>query len=231
MATESAWLTAVWIPYPCVKNPSGSGSRTVRGAFKREKLALSEGIVAGPPQIVASEPRVKAGSLPALIVLGKESSRALRYRNPQLTEGNLLVVVGSVLAVVGLADLALHWFPMQLEIEGWWLGTLSQSLANLPTSMIGLVLIAYGLLRRGTPAIVMRGVAAGFAALSVFLVAIGLLYIVAGRFGMTAASGGATRPTKAILMNSIEIVVYPIGLLGMAAILWYGVTSNSRRST
>jgi hypothetical protein len=195
------------------------------GAFRRGKLGLSEGIVAEQPEIVAPEPRVARGSLPTLIVYGNGSRGALYYRNPKVTEGNLLVAVGSVMAVVGLANLAVQLFPAQLDVGGWWF-TLSRSLTTLPTTMIALVLIAYGLLRRGTPAVVMRVVAAGLAIISAFLVTIGLVYIVGARSMASGATRDAMGSTKTIVMNSIEIVAYPIGLLGMAAILWYGVTAR-----
>ena len=197
---------------------------------KNRKLELSEGIVAGHPQVVASKPRgktVNPGTPPTLIVDANAPGKILRYRNSEWTAGSLLVAIGGALAVVGMTDLALLWFPMQLGVAGWEFATVSRTFTNAPMTMVGLVLVAYGLVRKGAPPAMIRTIAVGFAVLSFVLVAIGMLYAMAAPAVLFQSSGeAATTLKRAIIKNGVEIVVYPVVLLGIAAILWNAVSKE-----
>ena len=153
----------------------------------------------------------------------------LVYHDPDKTAGSLFVAIGSALAVVGLVDLALLWFPMQLGTAGWEFAAVSRTFTSAPMTMVGLVLIAFGLVRRGTRPTMIRKVAMGFVALSFVLVAMGMLFGLAAPAVLSQASGepAATAALKrAMVKNGIEIVVYPTVLLVIATILWNAVRED-----
>jgi len=147
---------------------------------------------------------------------------------PDVTAGNLFVAIGSGLAVVGLVDIGLLWFPMQGGSPGWEFAAVSRTFTNAPMTLVGLVLIAFGLVRRGTRPEVIRGAAVAFAALAFILVAIGMLFAMAAPAVLfQTTTGVATEALKrAIVKNGVEIVVYPTVLVGIAVILWRGVAEE-----
>lgn len=169
----------------------------------------------------------KMGRAP-ITVVDAGPSRKFIYRDPRVTEGSLFVAIGSGLAVVGLVDLALLWFPMQMGTAAWEFATISRTFTNAPMTMVGLVLIAVGLLRRGIRPIVIRRAAFVFAALSFVLVAMGMLFGLAVPAVLSQASGDAASEAlkRVILKNGIEIVVYPTVLLLIAVILWHAVRED-----
>ena len=155
-------------------------------------------------------------------------SRTLVYRDPEATTASLFVAIGSALAVVGLVDLAMVWFPLQLGTVGWEFAAVSRTFTNAPMTMMGLVLVAFGLVRRGTRPAMMRGAAVVFAALSCILIAMGILFALSAPAVLFQASGEVASGVlkRAILKNGVEIVVYPTVLLVIAAILWHGVRED-----
>ena len=128
------------------------------------------------------------------------------------------------MAVVGMSDLALLWFPMQFGSVGWEFATISRTFTNAPMTMVGLIMVAYGLVRRGASPVMVRGMAIGFVVLSMVLVGMGVLYasVAPAVLGQNSEEA-APQLARAIIKNGVEIVVYPLGLLGIAAILWHGV--------
>lgn len=154
-----------------------------------------------------------------------ERSSVLEYRDPQATEGNLFLALGVALTVVGAVDLGLLWVPLQLGTAGWEFAAVSRTFSNAPMTRFGLVLIAFGLVRRGTGPKMIRRVSVVFAVLSFVLVAMGLLFALAAPAVLAqAAEGAATGALKrAMLKNGVEIVVYPAVLLVISAILWQAV--------
>jgi hypothetical protein len=157
-------------------------------------------------------------------------SSVLVYRDPRATEGQLFVVVGLALALVGFVDLLLLWFPTQLGTAGWEFATASRTFTNVPMTMVGLVLVAVGLVRRGTRPVIVRRLAVIFAALSFVLMAIGLLFALSAFAVLSQASGdtAADALQRAIVKNGVEIVAYPITFLAMATILWRAVREDKR---
>jgi uncharacterized membrane protein YidH (DUF202 family) len=164
-------------------------------------------------------------------IVDVETSVVLEYKDPKATEGSLFVTIGAALALVGLVDLGLLWFPMQLGTAGWEFAAVSRTFTNAPMTMMGLVLVAVGLVRRGTGAVMMRRVAMLFALLSFVLVAMGMLFGLAAPAVLSQASGEAAVSAlkRAMLKNGVEIVVYPITLLVLAAVLWNAVREEKDR--
>jgi hypothetical protein len=158
-------------------------------------------------------------------IMDTEQSPTLQYRDPSVTEGNLFLALGTALAVVGAFDLALLWIPMQVGSAGWEFAAVSRTFTNVPMTMVGLVMMAFGLVRRGTRPTMIRRVAVVFAVLSFVLVAMGLLFALAAPAVLSQASEGAAASAlkRAIFKNGVEIVVYPAVLLVVAAILWQSV--------
>ena len=106
---------------------------------------------------------VRTSSRAGVLTDTERSRKTLRYRNPEVTAGSLFVAIGSGLAVVGLVDLAMLWYPMQLGSAGWEFAAVSRTFTNAPMTMVGLVLVAFGLIRRGTHPAMIRGAAVVFA--------------------------------------------------------------------
>ena len=177
---------------------------------------------------LASIGRSSGAGRARVIVAPEQSRKILRYRNPEVTAGNLFVAIGSGLAVVGLVDLAMLWYPMQLGSVGWEFAAVSRTFTNSPMTMVGLVLVAFGLIRRGTHPAMIRGAAVVFAVLSLILVAMGMLFAMSAPAVLFQTSGEAATEAlkRAILKNGVEIVVYPAVLIGIAAILWHGVKTE-----
>lgn len=164
------------------------------------------------------------GSAP-VPMLDSSPTAKLVYRDADATAGNLFVAIGAALTVVGLVDIGLLWFPMQLGTAGWEFATVSRTFTNAPMTMVGLVLMAFGLVRRRTRPAMVKRVAVVFAGLSFVLVAMGMLFGLAAPAVLSQVSGeeavGALK--RAMVKNGIEIVVYPTVLLVIAAILWNAV--------
>lgn len=175
-------------------------------------------------KIAGNEGGRRADEAP-VAVLDKQGTSVLRYRDPAVTEGSLFFAIGSALAVVGVIDLSLVWFPMQLGTAGWEFAAVSRTFTNAPMTMVGLVLMAFGLVRRGTRPTMVRRMSVLFAALSLVLVAMGMLFALAAPAVLAQAAGGAAASAlkRAIFKNGVEIVVYPVMLLTVAAILWRAV--------
>jgi hypothetical protein len=151
--------------------------------------------------------------------------QGLEYKDPNATDGGLFIAIGSALALVGVVDLAFLWFPLQLGTAGWEFVTVSRTFTNAPMTMVGLVFIASGLMRRGTRPETMRRVAFAFAALSFVLVLLGMLFGLAAPAVLAQTSGetAVLAMKRAMMKNGVEIVVYPITLVVIAAILMRGV--------
>lgn len=192
------------------------------------RLESFEQIQARGPMSDSTKPAVRragggVGRAPVPL-MDPEAAPVLQYRDPPVTEGSLFLALGCALAVVGVFDLALLWVPMELGTAGWEFAAVSRTFTNAPMTMVGLVLIAFGLVRRGTRPTMIRRASVAFAALSFVLVAMGLLYALAAPAVLSQASGeGATALKRAMLKNGVEIVVYPAVLMLIAAILWQAV--------
>lgn len=61
----------------------------------------------------------------------------------------VLQVLGVALAIVGLTDVALLWFPARWASVDWEFGTVSAAIDGLPLATIGLGLVSTGAVARG----------------------------------------------------------------------------------
>ena len=149
-------------------------------------------------------------------------------KDPKETEGSLFLAIGSALAVVGLVDIGLLWYPVQLGSAGWEFATVSRTFTSAPMTLVGLVLMASGLLRRGVSPGVVRGMAFGFAALSFLLVLLAMLFGLAAPAALSQVSGEAAISAlrRAMAKNVVEMVVYPITLVVIAAKLLRSVRED-----
>lgn len=165
---------------------------------------------------------------PGAPIVGTETRHRFVYRDREVTIGNMFVALGSALAVVGLVDIGLVWFPMQLGTAGWEFATVSRTFTNAPMTIMGLVLVVYGLIRRRTGPAVLRRMAIGLAALSFVLVAMAMLYGLAAPavLSLVTDEGDARGLKTAMLKNGVEMIVYPTLLLAVAATVWRGITET-----
>lgn len=135
----------------------------------------------------------------------------------------LLGWVGLALLVVGGADFALTWYPMEFGNREWEFGTVTQSFNGLPILVLGL-----GLLLTSSALIDRKWLAllAAFGALGL------LLWVVAGvalwaKTVPIALSGTPvevlTGMKKAIARTAVQSVTYPV-ILGF--LLWRGIEAT-----
>lgn len=61
----------------------------------------------------------------------------------------VLMVLGTALAIVGLTDVALLWFPARWASVDWEFGTVSAAIDGMPLATIGLGLAGTGAIARG----------------------------------------------------------------------------------
>ena len=117
---------------------------------------------------------------------------------------------------------------MQLGTAGWEFATVSRTFTNAPMTMVGAVLVAFGLVWRGINPRVMRRVAVLFVALSLILLVMGMLYGLAAPavWSQLSEAAAVNALKRTLVKNGLEIVVYPTVLLLIAAILWYGVRED-----
>jgi hypothetical protein len=137
----------------------------------------------------------------------------------------LLIVIGAVFAVVGIVDLTLLWTPLGFGNPAWEFTTLSQTFSNVPLTGLGIVLVAYGLVRhpkRG--GMWCRGFAILSAVVVVLLVAMGILYLtVAPAVVRQTPVEGLDALGELLVKNGAEIVLYPIAFALISYVLWRGV--------
>jgi hypothetical protein len=110
---------------------------------------------------------------------------------------------GLLLAVVGMCDASLHWYPLAFDSPEWEFGTVAMSVGALPLPTIGLAAMLGSFLA--------RGVRWGIITMAVVLLALGLAVLAAyGLFLLDVplalkASTGAAALTmkKAILRTTV----------------------------
>ena len=87
----------------------------------------------------------------------------------------VLRMIGFVLLVVGVLDLALAWFPLRFGTPEWEFGTISATLNNMPVPAMGLaLLLAYAAAERNVGVLV--AVAVWGAVMTVFLSVAAVFY-------------------------------------------------------
>lgn len=165
------------------------------------------------------------GTQPILMDKQRVKTDRWRFRDPESTSASLVVVLGAAFTVVGVVDLALLWTPLQLGNPAWEFTTLTQTFTNVPMTGLGLMLMAYGLVRhpRWGPAWV-RAAAVTFAAIALLLVGLALMYatVVPAIVQRTPAEaiGGIG---EAIVKSGAETLVYPLAFGALSFFLWRAV--------
>lgn len=147
---------------------------------------------------------------------GSDGARIRRGGRPSA----LLKALGLAFVLIGLADVALLWFPTRFESVAWEFHTLSQTLSGLPMAVLGLGLLSYGMVRAPTRA--------GRLGLSAVLLIAALALIGAAALYATVVPSivSQTPPEamlgvrRAVIKDGVGAVVYPILLLYMAVRVW-----------
>lgn len=149
----------------------------------------------------------------------------------------ILLAAGVVLAIAGLTDVGLFYWPMRFGDAEWEFGVVAQTFDALPLPTLGLVLVAIGLLARGgrrrwgrVASLVFFGAGACLAVLAVlFLLDVPLALAALGRSGAAMrARGLAPNPALAGgLYRSIGKAVglaatYVAGYATIGVRLWRG---------
>jgi hypothetical protein len=140
------------------------------------------------------------------------------------TAARVVADIGFLLAVVGLADLLLVWFPLAVGNPEWEFGTVSAFLDGLPAASLGLGLVlASALVLRQRW--VVRVTAVLFALLALLILGAAVLYAT----NIPLALRSVTDPTyqlgmyKAVVKTLVQALCYPAAFLWIAAHGWrYG---------
>jgi hypothetical protein len=108
---------------------------------------------------------------------------------------------GLLLAVVGMCDIALHWYPLAFSSREWEFGTVAISVGALPLPTIGLAAMLGSFLA--------RGVRWGTITMAVVLLALGLavlvlyvLFLLDVPLALHASTGGAALTLKKAVVRT-----------------------------
>lgn len=104
------------------------------------------------------------------------------------------VVVGSAIALVGLIDVAMAWWPLQFGELEWELGTISRTFDGLPLATFGLGAVLGGLAARRERGVMNWLFAGVVTALLLILVALVALYVM-DALAAWGTTSGAVRDT------------------------------------
>lgn len=111
-----------------------------------------------------------------------------------LSPARVAVVIGSVIALVGLIDVAMAWWPLQFGELQWEFGTISRTFDGLPLATFGLGAVLGGLAARRERGVMSWLFAAVVTALLVILMALVVLYVM-DAFAAWGTTSGAVRDT------------------------------------
>lgn len=148
-----------------------------------------------------------------------------RRADPAAAGATVLIVIGAAFAMVGAIDLILLWMPSQFGEAAWEFGTLSRTFASVPMGGLGVVLVAYGLLRHD-------GLHPGWVRVAAVVVAVIAVLLVLGGalFGIAATSViGQTPPQglmavrRATIKGAAEATIYTLAFATVAVMLWKSV--------
>jgi hypothetical protein len=133
----------------------------------------------------------------------------------------IILILGATLALVGGIDLAVLWFPTNLETPEWGFGTASTSFDTFPQFGLGVVLLlaaSIALNWRWTT----RGVATLCLIISLLMWLAAFLYLTALPFVMQVAADPFVRAhvQKATAKTGLQALIYPLLLLLLAVRGW-----------
>ena len=150
----------------------------------------------------------------------------------------VLLAVGIVLAIAGLVDVGLFYWPLRFGDAEWEFGTIAQTFDALPLPTLGLALVAVGLWARGGRPAWTRAMALiflGAAAIVLILSAIFLLDVPVALKALSRAAAAAKQRgltpnpvvssglKRGIAKASVFAVTYVAGYAAIGVSLWRGV--------
>jgi len=140
-----------------------------------------------------------------------------------------MVLVGFLLAAVGMLDLIQLWVPLQLGIPEWEYGTASSFFDQFPAVGLGLALMMGGSLALGWRwSARSLGVLCLALAIGMWLVASIYLTVVPFVFKAVREPVALTGVKKGLAKTLVQALVYPLALLWLAGLAWWG-TRQSRQ--
>ena len=142
-----------------------------------------------------------------VIQADKKSLNPIAVTAPR-TAWRLLAWMGFLLAVVGLVDVALQWYPASFKSPEWEFGTVAGTMAALPLLTIGLMSLLAAFLARADRAGVVA-MAISFAVMFVFVLGAFLLFLSDVPLALKASS--ATPMVITIKKSIIRTVIMAIG--------------------
>ncbi len=155
----------------------------------------------------------------ARILIKDEERRSPTVRPSTPMAWRVIGWFGLVLAVIGLADALVNWFPLAFGSPEWEFGTISATFGSLPLVTMGLAAMLGSLLARGSRAGVL-GV--GLFVLVLGLVVLGLyvLFLLDVPMALRATAGklGGLPIRRGIVRTSILGVGFGVGYLAAAIV-------------
>jgi hypothetical protein len=126
--------------------------------------------------------------------------------------------LGLVLAVVGLWDFALTWYPMNWGSPEWEFGTVSASYSGLPLPTMGLMALAASAIARGVRwQVVLLSV--GLIAFGVVLLLGFLLFLTTVPMALRAVEGVALLGIKKVIAKTAMLaVMFPVSYLAAGVV-------------
>jgi hypothetical protein len=137
----------------------------------------------------------------------------------------IVALLGCVLLLVGLVDLALAWIPPRFGVVEWEFGTISSTLDSLPVAAMGTTLIVASGLHLGSGALRWLGVVAS-AGFTLLLLVMAIFYALAAPVAVgNALSQNVPAATiyGAVLKGSALELAY---LIFFALCTWWTVRSQ-----
>jgi hypothetical protein len=161
------------------------------------------------------------------VVLGPKRGKRAKYeiRDADSTSALLVIIIGAAFAFVGLADLTLMWTPLRFGNPAWEFAIFTRTFTSVPQTGLGLLFVAYGLLRHPEwDGRWIRVAAAVYAFGTLALLVIGVLYLTVVPVVIQGTPvEGVEALGKAIAKTGVEMVAYPVSFALIAVLLWRGV--------
>ncbi len=156
----------------------------------------------------------------------RRASMGLSARNPAhptshgvVTEfgWQLIAILGALFLVLGLWDVAITWYPLQVGNLEWEFGTISEFFDFLPLLGLGLTLTLCAGLARGARWVV-RLAATGLILVTGMILLAAVLYATDLPAALSAMTNQSqmTILKKAIAKSTGQAILYPIGFLWVA---------------
>ena len=161
-------------------------------------------------------------------VLMRKGAADEALRDPERIGYALLVSAGAALVLVGMVELGLLWYPAGFGYAAWEFGTLSQTFDAIPTTGLGLALLAYAFVRRpNAQRSLVRTTSMLFAALALALLLAGLLFARAVPSVFAEAPAQALEALRrSIIRTGATIAVCFVACVSFSGVLWRGAKGS-----